>query len=33
MEFQCQHLTMTQRNELLKILQIFEQLFNGILGN
>ena len=29
METQCQHLTMTQRNELLKLLQIFEELFGG----
>ena len=33
METQCQHLTMTQRNELLKLLQIFERLLNGTLGN
>ena len=32
MENQCQHLTMTQRNELLKLLQKFEELFNGTLG-
>ena len=32
METQCQHLTMTQRNELLKLLQKFEELFDGILG-
>ena len=25
METQCQHLTMTQRNELIKLLQIFEK--------
>ena len=31
METQCQHLTMTQRNELLKLLQIFKELFNGTL--
>ena len=31
MENQCQHLTMTQRNESLKLLQIFKQLFNGTL--
>ena len=29
---QCQHLTMTQRNELLKLLQIFEDFVNGTLG-
>ena len=29
METQCQHLTMTQRNDLLKSLQKFEELFNG----
>ena len=33
METQCQHLTTTQRNELLKLLQIFEELFDGTLGN
>ena len=32
METQCQHLTMTQRNELLKLLQIFEDFFDGTLG-
>ena len=32
MESQCQHLTMTQRNELLKLLQKFEELFNETLG-
>ena len=32
MENQCQYLTMTQCNELLKLLQTFEELFNGILG-
>ena len=32
MENQCQHLTMTQRNELLKLLQKFEELFYGTLG-
>ena len=32
METQCQHLTMTQRNELLKLLQIFEYFFDGTLG-
>ena len=29
MENQCQHLTTTQRNELLKLLQKFEELFDG----
>ena len=32
METQCQHLTITQRNKLLKSLQIFEKLFDGTLG-
>ena len=32
METQCQHLTMTQRNELLKLLQGFEEFFDGTLG-
>ena len=32
METQCQHLTMTQRNDLLKLLQTFEELFDGTLG-
>ena len=32
MENQCQHLTMTQRNDLLKLLKKFEELFNGTLG-
>ena len=32
METQCQHLTTTQRNYLPKLLQKFEELFNGILG-
>ena len=32
MENQCQHLTMTQRNELLELLQTFEELFNGTLS-
>ena len=32
METQCQHLTMIQRNELLKLLQKFEELFDGTLG-
>ena len=32
MENQCQHLTVTQRNELLKLLQKFEELFDGTLG-
>ena len=29
METQCKHLTTTKRNELLKLLQKFEQFFNG----
>ena len=33
MESQCRHLTMIQRNEFLKLFQIFEELFDGILGN
>ena len=32
MENQCQHLTVTQRNELLKLLQKFEDFFDGTLG-
>ena len=32
MENQCQHLTVTQRNELLKLLQKFEEFFYGTLG-
>ena len=32
METQCQHLTEKQRNELLKLLQKFEDLFDGTLG-
>ena len=32
MENQCQHLTMIQLNELRKLLQKFEDLFNGTLG-
>ena len=32
MEDQCQHLTMTRSNELLKLLQKFEALFDGTLG-
>ena len=31
MENQCQHLTVTQRNELLKLLQKFEEFFDGTL--
>ena len=31
METQCRHLTMTQRNELIKLLQISEELFYGTL--
>ena len=33
METQCQHLTTTQRNELLTLLQIFEEFFYGTIGN
>ena len=32
METQCQHLTTTQRNDLLKLLQKFEYCFYGTLG-
>ena len=32
MENQCQHLTMAQCNELLKLLQKVEELFDGTLG-
>ena len=32
MENQCQHLTMTQHNELLKWIQKLEELFNETLG-
>ena len=32
METQCKHLTITQRNELLKLLQIFEEFFDETLG-
>ena len=32
MENQCQHLTMTQRNELQKLLQKFEEFFDGTIG-
>ena len=32
MENQCQHLTITQHNEFLKLLQKIEDLFNGTLG-
>ena len=32
METQCQHLTITQRNELLKLLQKFEESFDGTHG-
>ena len=31
MEIQCQNLTMTKRNELLKLLQKLEELFDGTL--
>ena len=32
MKKQCQHLTITQRNEFLKLLQIFKELFDVTLG-
>ena len=32
MKNQCQHLTETQHNELLELLQTFEELFDGTLG-
>ena len=32
MENQCKHLTITQHKELLKLLQKFEELFDGTLG-
>ena len=32
MENQCQHLKMTQSNELLQLLQKFEELLDGTLG-
>ena len=32
MENQCQHLTMTQRNKLIKLLRKFEDFFYGTLG-
>ena len=32
MENKCQHLTITQRNELIQILQTFEDLFDGKIG-
>ena len=32
MENQCQNLTMIQHNELLELLQKFEELFDGTLG-
>ena len=32
METQCQYLTITQRNDSLKLLQKIEYLFNGTLG-
>ena len=32
METQSQHLTMVERDDLLKVLQKFEDLFNGTLG-
>ena len=33
METQCKHLIMTQHNDQLKLLQKFEEFFNGTLGN
>ena len=33
METWCQHLTITQRNEFLKLLHKFEELFDITLGN
>ena len=33
METQCRKLTMTQRNELLELLQVFEEFFDGTLIN
>ena len=32
METQCQNMTIKQRNELLKTLRKFEELFDGTLG-
>ena len=32
METQCQHMTITKRNELLKLIQIFEELLDGTLA-
>ena len=32
METQCQHLTITQSNRLLKLLQKFKELFDGTFG-
>ena len=32
METQFQHLTKTQRNEMIELLHKFEELFNGTLG-
>ena len=32
METQCQHLTMTQQNNLLKLLHKSEEMFDGTLG-
>ena len=32
METQCQHMTITQRNELLKLLHKLEDFFDGTLG-
>ena len=32
MEAHCQHITMTKHNDILKLLQKFEEFFNGTLG-
>ena len=32
MENQCQHLAMTQHNELLKLLEKSEEMFDGTIG-
>ena len=33
METQCQHLTLTQRTDLLKLLEKFKEFFDGKIGN